>query len=85
MEDVFASTKNRTISRGILSMDKQRNQLAKVIQKISHHYFDVHAKSMSLNKEQYELLSSVITHLMMAQSNLNKYVKDTIQTQKAND
>jgi len=82
---VSAGIENRTSSRTILNMDKQRKQLAKVIQKISHHYFDVHAKSMSLNKEQYELLSSVITHLMMAQSNLNKYVKDTIQTQKAND
>lgn len=65
-------------------MDKQRKQLAKVIQKISHHYFDVHAKSMSLNKEQYELLSSAITHLMMAQSELNKYVINEKSTRKAN-
>lgn len=57
-------------------MDKQRKQLSKIIQNISHHYFDVHPKSMSLNKEQYELLSSVISHLMIAQSNLNKYVNN---------
>ena len=81
-----AGIKNRTSSRGILNMDKQRKQLAKIIEEVTNQYFCINGvEAMSLNKKQDELLSSVITHLMMAQSNLNKYVIDTKRTQKAND
>lgn len=81
-----AGIENRTSSRTILNMDKQRKQLAKIIETVTNQYFCINGvEAMSLNKEQDKLLSSVITHLMMAQSNLNKYVIGTIQTQKAND
>ena len=77
--------KNRTISRGIPNMDKQRKQLAKIIETVTNQYFGINGvEAMSLNKQQDELLSSVITHLMMAQSNLNKYVIDKKLTRKAN-
>jgi len=77
--------KNKTNSRGILNMDKQRKQLAKIIETVTNQYFCINGvEAMSLNKEQDKLLSSAITHLMMAQSNLNKYAIDTKQTQKAN-
>lgn len=55
-------------------MIKQQKKLAKLVHKISNFYFDTHAKSRSLNKDQSELLSGAISHLMMAQSSLNKYV-----------
>jgi hypothetical protein len=103
---VSAGIKNRTSSRGILNMDKQRKQLAKIIEAVANQYFCINGTTMniqhlredmmteylgykdearSLNKQQHELLSSVITHLMIAQSELNKYVIDTKLTQKAND
>ena len=66
-------------------MDKQRKQLAKIIETVTNQYFGINGvEAMSLNKQQDELLSSVITHLMMAQSNLNKYVIDKKLTRKAN-
>ena len=66
-------------------MDEQRKQLAKVIEAVTNQYFCINGvEAMSLNKQQDELLSSAITHLMLAQSELNKYVIDTKQTQKAN-
>ena len=81
-----AGIKNRTSSRGILNKDKQRKQLAEIIQTVANQYFCINGvEAMSLNKQQDELLSSVITHLMIAQSELNKYVIDTKLTQKAND
>ena len=67
-------------------MDKQLKQLAGIIQTVANQYFCINGvEAMSLNKQQDELLSSVITHLMIAQSELNKYVIDTKLTQKAND
>ena len=72
-------------------MDNQKKKLAQVIlaqviNEVSHQYFIVDGlKGMSLDKANDELLSSVITHLMIAQSELNKYVIDTKLTQKAND
>ena len=83
--------KNRTSNQGILNMDNQKKKLAQVIlaqviNEVSHQYFIVDGlKGMSLDKANDELLSSVITHLMIAQSELNKYVIDTKLTQKAND
>ena len=59
----------------MLNIDKQREKLAKIIVAVTNQYFCINGlKAMSLNKEQDELLSSAITHLMIAQSNLNKYV-----------
>ena len=78
--------KNKTISRGILNMDEQRKQLAKIIETVTNQYFCINGtEAMSLNKQQDELLSSAITHLMLAQSELNKYVIDKKSTRKAND
>tara|TARA_R100001594_G_C4050947_1_gene265060 strand:- start:200 stop:403 length:204 start_codon:yes stop_codon:yes gene_type:complete len=66
-------------------MDKQRKQLAKIIETVTNQYFCINGvETMSLNKQQDELLSSVITHLMLAQSELNKYVNNEKSTRKAN-
>lgn len=91
MVNVFASTKNKTSSRGILNMDEEEsflideenfwidNQLDKIISSTTHTLMNV-----AHTKYQDELLNETITKLMEAQSSFIKYVKDTKQTQKAN-
>lgn len=89
MENVFASTKNRTISRGILNMDKQLKKLTKIIEKVSYQYFTAHGDHGNTigpkDDQQSNLLGEAIDGLIAAQSNLNKYVNDKKSTRKAND
>ena len=51
-------------------MNKQRIKLSNLINRLSVHYF-----SQDLNHLEDYLLSSTISQLMIAQSNLNKYCK----------
>ena len=76
VENASALTKNRTISRDILNMDSQEsywieNELDKIINSITYTVMNV-----AQSKDQDNLLNETISHLMEAQSNLNKYVNN---------
>ena len=70
-------------------MDKQLKKLTKIIEKVSYQYFNFHGNHGNTigpkDNQQSNLLGEAIDGLIAAQSNLNKYVKDTYETQKAND
>ena len=70
-------------------MDKQLKKLTKIIEKVSYQYFTAHGDHGNTigpkDNQQSNLLGEAIDGLIAAQSNLDKYVKDTKQTQKAND